>query len=484
MKIFPLSKYKVEFVFNILPMKKPFVFLENIEILDYAAEGKCIAKHEGKVVFVPFAVPGDIVDLKVLKSKKSYMDAVIERIVQPSPFRIVPQCEHFGLCGGCKWQHIPYSEQLKMKKSVVTDAIQRIGRITDVPVNDVLGSENTFFYRNKLEFSFTDSRWLEICDMDMKENIDRRALGYHVPGRFDKIFHVNACYLQDPFVDEIRKVCYQAALELNIPFYNQRENTGNLRNIIIRSNSKKEFLLIVVAAEPSTKSFANYLSSIQKRLPELTGICYVENTKRNDSYDDLKAIPYSGQEFLTENLGGLHFEIAPLSFFQVNVKQAERLYASAIDMAKIANGDLVYDLYCGTGTISLYAAQFAKKVIGIEYVTVAVENAQSNAQRNEISNVEFFAGDMAKILTTEFFMAHGSPDVIITDPPRSGMHPEVVKSILDSGAQKVVYVSCNPATQARDIELLSEKYKVEKIQPVDMFPQTHHVENIVLLHHL
>lgn len=462
-------------------MRKPFIFLENIEITDYAAEGNCVARHEGKVVFVPFAVPGDIADLKILKSKKAYMEGVIEKLKYPSVHRIAPRCAHFGMCGGCKWQHIPYSEQLKMKYSVVNDAMQRIGKIEGIAVSPALCSPDQFYYRNKLEFSFTDSRWLELADMSEKESVDKRALGYHVPGRFDKIFHVNECFLQHPFVDRIRQVCFEVALKLEIPFYNQRENIGSLRNIIIRSNLAGDFLLIVVSADIHSEKFANYLKAVSAELPELKGLVYVENTKHNDSYDGLTAIPFRGVDHLTEELGGLRFEIAPLSFFQVNVKQAENLYFKAIHAVGISEDDLVYDLYCGTGTISLYAARQAKYVVGIEYVEVAVENAKANALRNGISNVEFHAGDMAKLLNNDFFMKHGFPDVLITDPPRSGMHPEVVNTILDSGAKKIVYISCNPSTQARDIQLLSDKYEVLEIQPVDMFPQTHHVENIAIL---
>lgn len=459
--------------------KKPFI--EKVLIEDVAAEGKAIARYNDYVVFVPYVVPGDVVDLQVTKKRKKYMEARVERFHEYSKDRLEAFCEHFGVCGGCKWQILPYELQLKHKQQQVEDALVRIGKVDLPEFNPILGSANTKYYRNKLEFTFSSNRWLTKDEMN-EEAIDTNALGFHIPKLFDKIVDVKHCYLQPDPSNSIRLAIKEFAKNNHYSFYNQRTNEGLLRNIIVRTSTTGEVMVIVVFGENDSEKIHSLLSNISDTFKDsITSLMYVVNLKLNDTIADQEILNFSGKNEIYEEMEGLRFKIGPKSFYQTNSDQAYELYKVVRDFAKLSGSELVYDLYTGTGTIACFLASEAKKVIGVEYVEDAVRDARDNAQKNSIENALFYAGDMKDVLSDEFIAKNGSPDVVITDPPRAGMHASVVETILRCSPKRIVYVSCNPATQARDLELLGRLYKVVHVQPVDMFPHTHHVENVVLL---
>jgi len=465
-------------------MKKrfsPFV-IENIEISDVASEGLSIARHNELVVFVTNAVPGDVVDIKIFEKKKSFLKGTAINFRTYSSKRVEPFCEHFGTCGGCKWQYLAYNEQLFYKQKQVTDNLERIGKIEVSCVLPIIPSENTTYYRNKLEYTFSNKRWLNERDMDKRDELnDMNALGFHIPRFFDKVLDINNCYLQPSPSNEIRLAVKAYAEKEQLSFFDLRKQEGFLRNLIIRTTSKSGLMVILVLFYEDKTSRENILNYIYQEFPQITSLFYIINSKKNDSIADQELCLYKGNPYLLEEMEGLHFKISPVSFYQTNSEQAYNLYKVARDFAQLTGNEIVYDLYTGTGTIANFVASKAKKVVGIEYVEAAVEDAKENSILNQITNASFFAGDMAKVLNNEFVEANGKPDVIITDPPRAGMHKKVIEQIIAMLPNRIVYVSCNPATQARDINLLNEHYKVTKIQAVDMFPHTHHVENVALL---
>ncbi|HIW44996.1 MAG TPA: 23S rRNA (uracil(1939)-C(5))-methyltransferase RlmD [Candidatus Prevotella stercoripullorum] len=465
--------------------KKPLPVLENVTITDYAAEGKALARVDDLVVFVPFAVPGDVVDLQVRRKKHSYCEAEIIRIVKPSDIRVKPQCAHFGLCGGCKWQSVPYAEQLKMKQRQVHDQLTRIGKVELPDILPILGSEKTFGYRNKLEFGCSDKRWLTKEEVAAEtEYTQMNAIGFHITGAFDKILPIEKCWLMDDLHNRIRNAIRDYAYVTGMTFFNQRSKHGLLRDIVIRNSDTGEWMVLVqfhYDEEGDEERAKALLQHIADRFPEISSLLYVDNQKFNDTFNDLDIQVFKGNGYIYETMDGLKFKVGPKSFYQTNTDQALRLYSVARDFVGLTGEELVYDLYTGTGTIANFVARKAHKVIGIEYVPEAIEDAKINSEINGIDNTEFYAGDMKDILTDDFIAVNGRPDVIITDPPRAGMHPDVVQTIIRTGAKRIVYVSCNPATQARDLALLDQYYKVKAVQPVDMFPHTPHVENVVLL---
>ena len=465
--------------------KKPLPVLENVTITDYAAEGKALARVDDLVVFVPFAVPGDVVDLQVRRKKHSYCEAEIIRIVKPSDIRVKPQCAHFGLCGGCKWQSVPYAEQLKMKQRQVHDQLTRIGKVELPDILPILGSEKTFGYRNKLEFGCSDKRWLTKEEVAAEtEYTQMNAIGFHITGAFDKILPIEKCWLMDDLHNRIRNAIRDYAYATGMTFFNQRSKHGLLRDIVIRNSDTGEWMVLVqfhYDEDGDEERAKALLQHIADGFPEISSLLYVDNQKFNDTFNDLDIQVFKGNGYIYETMDGLKFKVGPKSFYQTNTDQALRLYSVARDFAGLTGEELVYDLYTGTGTIANFVARKARKVIGIEYVSDAIEDAKVNSEINGIDNTEFYAGDMKDILTDDFIAANGRPDVIITDPPRAGMHPDVVQTIIRTSAKRIVYVSCNPATQARDLALLDQYYKVKAVQPVDMFPHTPHVENVVLL---
>mgnify|MGYP000941366765 CR=1 FL=1 len=455
--------------------------LENIEITAAGAEGKAIARIDNKVVFVPFAVPGDVVDIQIIKKKKSYFEGKIREIKVKSPLRIEPRCEHFGLCGGCKWQILSYKQQLVYKQQQVVDNFERLGKLDTSGIKPVIPSPNEYFYRNKLEFTFLFRKWLTENDDQPQNDHDMYGLGFHLPGMFDRIIDLQNCYLQPEPSNTIRLAFRQFCLDKKYQFYNNRIHEGFLRNLIVRNTSGGQLMIIVVFARDENNNIKDCLDFLVQNFPAITSLYYVINTKRNDIINDQELILFKGAPFILEEADGLKFKIGPVTFFQTNSRQAFVLYEVARKMAGFTGNETVYDLYCGAGTITNFIAQKVKKVIGIEYIPSAVDDARENSKLNNISNTVFVAGDIANTLTPEFFTKNGHPDVIITDPPRSGMHPKVVDQIGKANPAKIVYISCNPATQARDIAMLGTQYKIKEIQPVDMFPQTHHIENVVLL---
>ena len=462
--------------------RRELPILENIEISDVAAEGKSLARVNEMVVFIPYGAPGDIVDVKLDKKKKSYGEGHIVAMKQPSQIRIEPFCEHFGVCGGCKWQHLPYEYQLKYKRQQVVDALQRIAKVELPEVNDILGSERIRHYRNKLEYTFSNRSWLTYEQMQSGEEFpDRNALGFHIPGAFDKVLDIKKCWLQDDISNDIRLFLRNYALSKGYTFYDLRAQNGLMRTIMLRTTATGEIMLIVVFGEPNHEAISDVMAALKERFPAITSLQYVINLKVNDTIADQEIITYSGRDYVEEEMEGLRFRIGPKSFYQTNSLQAYELYKVARRMAQLTGNELVYDLYTGTGTIANFVAKMAKKVIGIEYVPEAIEDAKLNSRVNGIENTEFYAGDMTDILTDDFVAANGRPDVMIVDPPRAGMHEDVVNVILNSEPKRIVYVSCNPATQARDLAMLDVKYRVMEVQPVDMFPHTHHVENVVAL---
>lgn len=462
--------------------KKELPLIENVEIVDIAAEGKAIAKIDDMVVFIPYVVPGDIIDLQITRKKNSYAEGRPVRFVSYSPNRTEAFCEHFGICGGCKWQILPYTEQLKYKQKQVTDNLVRIGKIELPEIQPILGSAKTEFYRNKLEFTFSNKKWLTQEQINSNESFDNmNALGFHIPGMFDKVLDINKCWLQDDISNRIRNFVRQYCIDKEYTFFDLRNKGGLMRNIIVRTSTTGELMLIVVFYEASRTKREDLLNAIADKFPEITSLLYIVNEKANDTITDQIVLRWKGNNFIYEEMEGLKFKIGPKSFYQTNSEQAYELYKVARDFAGLTGNELVYDLYTGTGTIANFIARQAKKVIGIEYVEDAIEDAAYNSKNNKIKNTLFFAGDMKDILTQDFIDKYGRPDVIITDPPRAGMHEDVVSTILFAEPERIVYVSCYPATQARDLALLDAKYKVTRIQPVDMFPHTHHVENVVLL---
>lgn len=462
--------------------KKELPLIENVEIVDIAAEGKAIAKIDDMVVFIPYVVPGDIIDLQITRKKNKYAEGRPVRFVSYSPNRTEAFCEHFGICGGCKWQILPYAEQLKYKQKQVTDNLVRIGKIELPEIQPILGSAKTEFYRNKLEFTFSNKKWLTLEQINSDESFDNmNALGFHIPGMFDKVLDINKCWLQDDISNQIRNFVREYCIDKEYTFFDLRNKGGLMRNIIVRTSTTGELMLIVVFYEACRAKREDLLDAIADKFPEITSLLYIVNEKANDTITDQIVLRWKGNDFIYEEMEGLKFKIGPKSFYQTNSEQAYELYKIARDFAGLTGDELVYDLYTGTGTIANFVARQAKKVIGIEYVEDAIEDAIYNSENNEIKNTLFFAGDMKDILTQEFIDQYGRPDVIITDPPRAGMHEDVVNTILFAEPEKIVYVSCNPATQARDLALLDAKYRVTKVQPVDMFPHTHHVENVVLL---
>ena len=471
---------------------KPLPLLEHITIESVAAEGKCIFHYDDKVVFVPFCVPGDVVDVQITKKKHSFMEGRVERIISYSKVRETPMCEHFGICGGCKWQNLPYEEQLKAKQQQVFDQLTRIGKVELPPFQPILGSVKTKEYRNKLEFGCANKRWYtkeEIAALPPKEegqegNLSESAIGFHITGAFDKIYPIKKCWLMDDLHNEIRNEISRYAKENSISFYDIRAQHGLLRDLMMRNSNTEEFMLLVqfhYDEEGDEQKAMQLLQHIADTFPQITSLIYVDNQKGNDTFGDLELTTFKGTDFIYETMEDLKFKVGPKSFYQTNTDQAYHLYCVARSFAQLTGGELVYDLYTGTGTIANFVAHQAKQVIGIEYVPEAIEDAKENSHVNGINNTLFYAGDMKDILTDDFIQEHGQPDVIITDPPRAGMHADVVKVILNASPKRIVYVSCNPATQARDLQLMDADYKVAAVQPVDMFPHTPHVENVVLL---
>lgn len=465
--------------------KKSLPVLENITITDYAAEGKALARVNELVVFVPFAVPGDVVDLQVRRKKHSYCEAEIIRFIKYSERRVKPFCQHFGICGGCKWQNIPYDEQLRMKQKQVYDQLTRIGKVNLPEFNQILGSVKTQGYRNKLEFGCSNRRWLtqdEIASGSDFTQMD--AVGFHITGAFDKILPIEKCWLMDDLQNKIRNAIRDYAYEHDIVFYDIRRQCGLLRDIMVRNSDTGEWMVLIqfhYEKDEDEVIAKNLLQHIADSFPEITSLLYVNNQKGNDTFNDLNIEVFKGNDYIYETMDGLTFKVGAKSFYQTNTKQAYHLYSVVRDFANLTGNELVYDLYTGTGTIANFVSRYAKRVIGIEYVPEAIEDAKINSEINNISNTLFFAGDMKDILTESFISENGTPDIIITDPPRAGMHPDVVQTIIKTAPKRIVYVSCNPATQARDLSLLDNLYEVVAVQPVDMFPHTPHVENVVLL---
>lgn len=462
--------------------KKLDLILENVKIEAVAAEGKSLAHVDGTVVFVEFAVPGDIVNVKVTKKKKNYMEGFILEIVKPSDDRLQPFCEHFGICGGCRWQPLPYDMQLKAKQQQVWDQLVRIGHLEIPDISPILPSDKTKYYRNKLEFTFSNKRWIyNNEDPDSLTDEERLGLGFHVGKFFDKVLDIKHCSLQPEPSNEIRLFIREYAVTHNLEFYNIRENTGFLRNIIVRNNQVGDVMLTVCFAYDDQDKIVPMLDAIAAEFPQIKSLHYVINEKLNDSISDLDCILYKGEDAIWETMGKLKFKIGPKSFYQTNSEQAYKLYSVAKEFAALTGNEVVYDLYTGTGTIAQFISDKASKVIGIEYVKEAIEDARINAEANGITNCTFFDGDMKDILTADFIKEHGKPEVMIIDPPRAGMHPDVVKVIMEAAPERIVYVSCNPASQARDLAMMSPMYEITAVQPVDMFPHTMHVENVCAL---
>ena len=455
--------------------KKIDLLLENVTIEAVAAEGKALAHVDGIVVFVDFAVPGDIVDIQVYKKKKNYMEGFIKRIVKPSENRLEPFCSHFGVCGGCRWQPLPYEMQLQAKRQQVEDQLVRIGHLEVPEIRPTLPSEKTQYYRNKLEFSASNKRWLLKSE---PQDLVEPGLGFHVGKFFDKVLDIEKCHLQAEPSNAIRLFIKKFCLENGLEFYNIRENHGFFRNMFIRTTEDGQIMLIICLAQPDEAPRKALLDALVKEFPQITSLFYVVNEKLNDSIGDQSPVLYYGKDAIYESMEGLSFKIGPKSFYQTNSRQAYRLYSVARDFADLQGNEVVYDLYTGTGTIAQFVSKKAAKVFGIEYVPEAIEDAKDNAKRNNITNCEFFAGDMKDVLNEDFIQKHGRPDVIILDPPRAGIHPDVAQVILKAAPERMVYVSCNPASQARDLAILCKDYKITAVQPVDMFPHTMHVENV------
>ena len=462
--------------------RKTLQLIEKAVVSGIASEGKAIVRHNDLVIFVPYVVPGDIIDIQLTKKRNSYAEGKAVFFHAYSPQRNEAFCEHYGICGGCQWQILPYSEQLRYKQQQVIDLLTRIGKVELPEISTIVGSAKTEFYRNKLEFTFSNKRWMTEEEIQSEKAIDNRnALGFHIPGMFDKVLDINTCWLQDSVSNRIRNEIKSFAINNDYSFFDIRNKGGLLRNLIIRISTTGEIMLIVVFFEDDPIRREMLLNHLSIQFPEITSLLYIINEKANDSITDQEVFLFKGNDCIIEIMEGLKFKIGPKSFYQTNSEQAYNLYRIARDFAGLTGKERVYDLYTGTGTIANFIAKQALQVIGIEYVPEAVEDARINSELNGISNTLFFAGDMKDILNESFIEKYGRPDVIITDPPRAGMHDDVIKTILFAQPQRIVYVSCNPATQARDLNALDSQYKVKKVQPIDMFPHTHHVENIILL---
>jgi len=464
-------------------MKKAFQnkLFENVSIIDIAEEGKGVGRADDLVLFVEKAVPGDIADVEVYRKKKNFGEGRITELKQASPYRTPPFCEHFGTCGGCKWQHMTYEAQLRFKQKSVSDALSRIAKIDVSGMLPIVASPADKYYRNKLEYTFSNKRWLMDGENRSEEPVDMDALGFHIPGRFDKILDIHHCWLQAEPSNGLRNAVKAFAVAQGYTFYDLKAHTGSLRNLVVRTSSTGEVMVIVVFAYVGQEEIDRLMGFVEKQFPEITALLYIVNQKKNDTIFDQEVISVKGPGYIYEEMNGIRFRIGPKSFYQTNSVQAKRLYEIAKDFADFKRDELVYDLYTGAGTIANFIARNVREVVGIEYVPSAIEDAKINSAINAITNTKFFAGDMKDVLAAEFVKEHGKPDVIITDPPRAGMHPDVVTRLMEIEAPKIVYVSCNVATQARDLLVLKEKYDVVKIQPVDMFPHTQHVENVVLL---
>ncbi|MVN90393.1 23S rRNA (uracil(1939)-C(5))-methyltransferase RlmD [Mucilaginibacter aquatilis] len=461
--------------------RAPNLKFENVAVIDIAEEGKGVGKTEDFVLFIEKAVPGDVVDVEVYRKKKNFGEAKITALKQASTHRTEPFCEHFGTCGGCKWQHMTYDAQLQFKQKAVTDALTRLAKVDVSHAQYIVGSPADRYYRNKLEYTFSNKRWLNDGENRTDEAVDMNALGFHIPGRFDKILDINHCYLQaDPSNDIRLKIRDHAKLH-GLTFYDVREHTGALRNLIIRTAVTGELMVIVVFAYATQDEVNGLMSYVEQEFPEITSLLYILNQKKNDTIFDQDVVAWKGPEYIHEKMDDIQFRIGPKSFYQTNAIQAKRLYEIARDFAGFKGNELVYDLYTGAGTIANFVAGHVREVIGVEYVPSAIEDAKVNSAINNIHNTKFYAGDMKDVLNAEFVSQHGKPDVIITDPPRAGMHADVVERLMEIESPRIVYVSCNAATQARDLIVLKEKYNIAQIQPVDMFPHTQHVENVVLL---
>ncbi len=462
--------------------RKPLPIIEDFHITDVASEGNALGRCNDMVVFVPYGAPGDVADVQLTKKKHSYAEGRIVKMVEPSAVRVDPRCEHFGVCGGCRWQHLPYYLQLKFKRQQVVDALDRIGKVGHPEVLPTLGSENIYGYRNKMEYTFSNRCWLTAGQLASAEVFpDRDAAGFHISGAFDKVLDIRACHLQDNIGNRIRLFVKALGKQRGYSFYDLRANTGLLRTLMIRTASTGEVMVVMAFGEDNPQAVADVMDAIRNEFPEITSLMYVINLKVNDSLTDQTILLHSGKPFIEEEMEGLRFRVGPKSFYQTNSRQARELYATARRFAELTGSELVYDLYTGTGTIAGFVARQAAKVIGIEYVPEAIEDARINSVINGIDNTVFFAGDMKDVLNDEFIAVHGHPDVMIVDPPRAGMHADVVDVILRCRPGRIVYVSCNPATQARDLALLSPAYTIDAVQPVDMFPHTQHVENVCRL---
>lgn len=460
--------------------KRFLPLLQNIDITDIASEGQAIARVDDMVVFVSFVVPGDIVDLQIIKKKRNYALAHAVRFEKYSKNRCLPLCPHFGVCGGCKWQILPYAEQLRFKQQQVIDNLTRIGKIPLPDISDICQSKKNEFYRNKLEFTFSNRKWLtDISEQQTEGNMN--ALGFHIPTMFDKVLDIEKCILQDDISNKIRNEVRRYAFEKKLTFFDIKKHEGFLRTMIVRTSTTGDLMVIMVFFYEDEIAQTALLQHIKDKFPQITSLLYIINSKANDTITDQKVNIFTGNDYILEQMEGLKFKIGAKSFFQTNTLQAYELYKIVKNFAQLTGNEIVYDLYTGTGTIANFIAQYCRQVIGIEYVAEAVEDAKENSQINEIKNTQFFAGDIKNILNEDFIQTHGKADVIITDPPRAGMHGDVVAAILALEPKRIVYVSCNPATQARDLNILAQKYRVTKVQPVDMFPHTHHVENVVLM---
>ena len=462
--------------------RKELPLLEGVKITGVAAEGKAIAKVDGMAIFVPFAAPGDVADIQLTHKKSSYAEGRVVRFQSLSPVRSEPFCQHFGVCGGCKWQHLPYEEQLRHKQQQVLDNLTRIGKIALPEISPILGAPQTTFYRNKMEYTFSNKRWLTEEEIHSdKQFAQMNALGFHIPGMFDKVLDIDKCWLQDDLANQIRNSIRSFCLEQGYSFFDLRNQQGLMRTLLIRNSSIGEWMVVVVFFEDNREKRERLMSYIADWFPQITSLLYIINQKANDTITDQEVVTWKGRDYIEEEMEDLRFRIGPKSFYQTNSEQAYHLYEVARSFAQLTGDELVYDLYTGTGTIANFVARNARQVIGIEYVEEAIADARINAQINGIENTLFYAGDMKDVLTAEFITENGHPDVVITDPPRAGMHEDVVNAILLAAPGRIVYVSCNPATQARDLHLLDSRYSVTRVQPVDMFPHTHHVENVVLL---
>ncbi|HOO95744.1 MAG TPA: 23S rRNA (uracil(1939)-C(5))-methyltransferase RlmD [Proteiniphilum sp.] len=462
--------------------RKELPLLEGVTITGVAAEGKAMTKVDGMALFVPFAAPGDVADIQITRKKSSFAEGRVVRFRQLSSLRSEPFCQHFGVCGGCKWQHLPYEEQLRHKQQQVEDSLTRIGKVELPEITPILGAPQTTFYRNKMEYTFSDKRWLTNEEVHSgREFGQMNALGFHIPGMYDKVLDIEKCWLQDDLANRIRNSVRSYCLDHGYSFFDLRNQAGLMRTLLIRNSSIGEWMVIVVFYEDDREKIEELMGYLANEFPQITSLLYIINSKANDTITDREVLVWKGRDHIIEEMGGLQFRIGPKSFYQTNSEQAHHLYEVARSFAQLTGEERVYDLYTGTGTIANFVARNAREVIGIEYVEEAIADAKINSEINGIGNTRFYAGDMKNVLTAEFIAEQGRPDVVITDPPRAGMHDDVVQAILLAAPQRIVYVSCNPATQARDLKLLDAAYQVTRVQPVDMFPHTHHVENVVLL---